>query len=84
MIGISFLQEKLTHSRQTISDLESDLSKSDSKLDQIQRDLDSKRGDVEKLTLQLAEISGNAMNSAKSLTTRNESLQKMVKWRIKL
>lgn len=74
----------MTHSRQTISDLESDLSKSDSKLDQIQRDLDSKRGDVEKLTLQLAEISGNAMNSAKSLTTRNESLQKMVKWRIKL
>ena len=74
----------MTHSRQTISDLESDLSKSGSKLDQIQRDLDSKRGDAEKLTLQLAEISGNAMNSAKSLTTRNESLQKMVKWRIKL
>jgi hypothetical protein len=42
--------------------------------------MDAKRGEVEKLTLQLSEISGNAMTSAKSLTSRNDSLQKMVSY----
>ena len=72
-------QEKLTESRLTISDQESQLTESGTKLAQAQKDLDSKRGEVERLTLQLSEISGNAMTSAKSLTTRNDSLQKMVR-----
>ncbi len=73
-------QEKLTESRQTISELESQLKETGSQLVQIQKTMDAKRGEVEKLTLQLSEISGNAMTSAKSLTSRNDSLQKMVSY----
>jgi hypothetical protein len=58
--------------------LESQLKETGSQLVQIQKTMDAKRGEVEKLTLQLSEISGNAMTSAKSLTSRNDSLQKMV------
>jgi hypothetical protein len=72
------LQAKLTDSRATISALEESLAQSGSKLEKLERELDLKRGEGEKLALQLAEISGNAMTNAKSLTSRNESLQKMV------
>ena len=73
-----FLQEKLTNSRTAVSELEENLAQSGSKLDHLQKELDLKRSDSEKMSLQLAEISGNAMTSAKSLSSRNESLQKMV------
>ncbi len=82
-LGLFFLQAKLTDSRATISALEESLAQSGSKLEKLERDLDLKRGEGEKLALQLAEISGNAMTNAKSLTSRNESLQKMVKVFIK-
>lgn len=72
-------QAKLTDSRATISAMEESLAQSGSKLEKLERELDLKRSEGEKLALQLAEISGNAMTSAKSLTSRNDSLQKMVK-----
>jgi Tfp pilus assembly protein PilO len=71
-------QEKLTESRKTLCEQESSQADSAENLSHVRKELDSKRDEVEKLTLQLAEMSGNALTSAKSLTSRNESLQKMV------
>ena len=69
---------KLTSSRETITSLEENLAQTGSELEHLRGELDRKRGEGERFSLQLAEISGNAMTNAQSLTSRNESLQKMV------
>lgn len=44
----------------------------------LQRRLEETSGEAEKLSLQLAEVTGNAATNATSATKRNEALQKMV------
>ena len=74
----SFLQTKLNDSRAAVSDLEIKMSESKGELSSMSKRLETLSTDNEKLTFQLAEMSGTAANNAQTLTKRNESLQKMV------
>lgn len=73
-----FAKAKLNQSRQYVETLESDLTESKKRVDSIQKDLDEKRCEFERKSEQMAELSGKTISNVNSLTSRNESLQKMV------
>ena len=69
---------KLTESRSTISQNEIALVEYQAENQALKQDLNVIRNEKEKLTCQLADISGSAVASAQSFASKNESLQKMV------
>ena len=72
------LKIKLTESRSTISQNEIALVEGQAENQALKQDLNVIRNEKEKLACQLADISGSAVASAQSFTSKNESLQKMV------
>jgi len=71
-------QTKLTETRNSLSELEVKSSETKFELEALQKDLDQTRSENEKLSCQLADMSGHSLKTEKSLQSRNESLQKMV------
>ena len=69
---------KLTESRATISQNEIALVEGQAENNTLKQELNVVRNEKEKLACQLADISGSAVASAQSFTSKNESLQKMV------
>ena len=57
---------------------ESEARATKAELEAISQEVDQCRGQNEKLTLQLGEMTGSACQNEKTLKSRNESLQKMV------
>ena len=72
------LKSKLCESRSATIDLESALSEAKVEITSLKTEINMLKTDKEKLACQLADISGSAVASAKSFTSKNESLQKMV------
>ena len=74
----SDLKSKLTESRSAISKLEASIAESQAESNCLKKEINYIRTDKEKLACQLADISGSAIASTQTLTSKNESLQKMV------
>ena len=72
------LKSKLTDSRNTVSQMEVNVTESQAETKCLKEELNHNRNEKERLACQLADISGSAIASAQSLTSKNESLQKMV------
>ena len=72
------LKIKLTESRSTISQNEIALVEGQAESNALKQELNVVRNEKERLSCQLADISGSAVASAQSFTSKNESLQKMV------
>ena len=72
------MKTKLSESRNTTSQLEATVGEAQSEISCLRKELNGVRTDKEKLACQLADISGSAVASAQFLTSKNESLQKMV------
>ncbi len=67
-----------------MSAMENNMAESNAELDSLRREVDKMRSENERLTCQLSDISGNAVANVQNLTTKNESLQKMVSWEFNL
>ena len=72
------LKSKLCDSRNTTTNLESTLTEAQAEINCLKTELNVTRTNKEKLACELADISGRAVASVKSLTSKNESLQIMV------
>ena len=70
------LKSKLTDSRNTVSQMEVNVTESQAETKCLKEELNHNRNEKERLACQLADISGSAIASAQSLTSKNESLQK--------
>ena len=71
-------QTKFEQGRKELSDLNIQLSTSLSDLSSLSKELESVKSAKEKLSLELAEISGNALTQFQSQSERNDNLTKMV------
>ena len=71
-------QTKFEQGRKEVSDLNVQLSTSLSEVSSLSKDLETVKSAKEKLSLELAEISGNALTQSQSQAERNDNLTKMV------
>ena len=73
-----YFKDQLTETRGTLESIKQEKSALSEELLNLQKESEQSKLEKEKLSCELAEISGRNLNNEQSLKSRNESLQKMV------